>query len=196
MAERDAVRLRPALRGDAGDMARLVDMAGEGLARHVWQQAVGPGADPFAHGESRAARDEGAFSWRNGVIAEVEGAVAGLLVAYRIGDAPEPLDDLPEMFRPLQALENRALGTLYVNVLATYPEFRRRGVGTALLAEAERQGEGAAGLSLIVADANETARRLYRRFGFVDAGEEPLIADGWATESNKWILMLKPAASA
>ena len=49
---------------------------------------------------------------------------------------------LPAVFRPLQALENRALGTQYVNVLATYPEFRRRGVATRLLDEAERQGRG------------------------------------------------------
>ena len=48
---------------------------------------------PFAVGTRRAARDEGAFSWRNAVIAELGGAVAGGLVAYRIGDAPEPLDD-------------------------------------------------------------------------------------------------------
>ena len=38
---------------------------------------------------------------------------------------------LPAMFRPLQALENRAPGTQYVNVLATYPAFRRRGVARA-----------------------------------------------------------------
>jgi len=60
-------------------------------------------------------------------MAEVGGQVAGGLVAYRIGDAGQPLDELPPMFRPLQALENRALGTHYVNVLATYPAFRRHG---------------------------------------------------------------------
>ena len=94
----------------------------------------------MAVGARRAARDEGAFSWRNAVIAELGGAVAGGLVAYRIGPDPEPLDDVPPLFRPLQALENRALGTHYVNVLATYPEFRRRGCRLA----AARRG-GAAG---------------------------------------------------
>ena len=49
------------------------------------------------------------------------------------------------MFRPLQGLENRAPGTHYLNVLATYPAFRRRGVASRLLAEAERQGPGRAG---------------------------------------------------
>ena len=115
-----------------------------------------------------------------------------MLVTYTIAEAPEPLDDLPPMFRPLQALENRVPGSLYVNMLATYPAFRRRGVATLLLAEAGRQAATARGLSLIVADDNHDARRLYRAFGFAEVAEEPLVADGWVTESRAWVLMLKP----
>ena len=96
-------------------------MASEGLVRLVWQSMAEPGEDLMAVGARRAARDEGAFCWRNAVIAELGGAVAGGLVAYRIGPDPEPLDDVPPLFRPLQTLENRALGTHYVNVLATCP---------------------------------------------------------------------------
>jgi ribosomal protein S18 acetylase RimI-like enzyme len=99
------------------------------------------------------------------------------------------------VFRPLQALENRALGTWYVNVLATYPEFRRRGVARQLLAEAERQAAGA-DLSLIVADRNAGARRLYEAFGFRAAAEEPVVAEDWESESEAWVLMLRPARSA
>ena len=115
------------------------------------------------------------------MIAEIGGAVAGGLVTYRIGDAPEPLDELPAMFRPLQALENRALGTQYVNVLATYPAFRRRGVATRLLARGRAAGGAAArGLSLIVADRNAAARRLYEAFGFAEAARQPIVKEGWA----------------
>ena len=62
-----------------------------------------------------------------------------------------------------------------------------------LLAEAERQGAGARGLSLIVADRNLPARRLYAAFGFAEVASEPIVAQGWRTESRTWILMLKPA---
>ena len=189
----EAPTLRPARREDAADLARLVDLASEGLARHLWAQMAEPGEDVLDVGTRRAARDEGAFSWRNAVIAEIDGTAAGGLVAYRIGDAPEPLDELPALFRPLQALENRALGTHYVNVLATYPRFRRRGVASRLLAEAERQGAGARGLSLIVADRNLPARRLYTAFGFAEVASEPIVAEGWRAESRTWILMVKPA---
>jgi ribosomal protein S18 acetylase RimI-like enzyme len=185
--------LRPAGRDDAADLARLADLASEGMARFLWARMGAPGEDPLAIGIARAARDEGAFSWRNAILAEVGGAVAGLLVHYRIGTEPAPLDDQPGLFQPLQRLENRALDTHYVNILATYPAFRHRGVGRALLEAAERSAGDARGLSLIVADRNAPARRLYRRFGFVEAAAEPIVADGWQTDSTAWLLMLKPA---
>ena len=104
------------------------------------------------------------------------------------------MDEQPPMFRPLQALENRVLGTLYVNVLATYPAFRRRGVGSRLLAEAERQA-GRRNLSLIVADRNLTARRLYEAFGFDEIAREPMVKDGWETASDAWVLMVRDAGA-
>lgn len=189
--------LRPARPEDAADMARLGDLAGRGLSRHLWARQAAPGEDPLAVGARRAARDEGLFSWRNAVIATVGGATAGMLVSFPLADEPEPLDDLPAMFRPLQALENRVRGTLYVNMLATYPAFRHRGVGTALLAEAERQGATARGLSLIVADDNaEGAAALpllrFRRDGRGAAGargladrEPELGADGEAAATRR-----------
>ncbi|MBP7241683.1 GNAT family N-acetyltransferase [Amaricoccus sp.] len=193
-ARPEPVRLRPARREDAADLARLIDLAGEGLARHVWAGMAGPGEDPMAVGARRAARDEGAFSWRNAVAAEAAGAVAGALVTYRIA-AAEPVEGLPALFRPLQALENLAVGTQYVNAVAVCPRFRRRGVGRALMAEAARRSAGAAGLSLIVADANAGAIVLYRACGFAEAAREAIaIADGWSGHGADWVLMRAPAA--
>lgn len=186
----ETLRLRPARREDAPDLARLVDLASEGLAPHLWAEMAGPGETPLDVGTRRAERDGGTFSWRNAVIAELGGAVAGGLVAYGIGEVPEPPEAQPPMFRPLQELENRALGTFYVNVLATFPAYRRRGVGSRLLAEAERRA-GRRSLSLIVADGNLTARRLYEAFGFVEIGREPMVTEGWATASGAWVLMVR-----
>ena len=187
--------VRPARPDDAVDLARLVDTAAEGLASRFWAGMAGPGETALDVGMRRAAGEEGAFSWRNASLAELGGGVAGALVAYRIGRAPRPLDDLPPVFRPLQALENLALGTHYVNVLATYPEFRRRGVGSRLLAEAELQARGARGLSLIVADRNFAARRLYAAFGFVETARELMVKEGWSCASDAWVLMVKAAGA-
>ena len=188
----DAPALRRAGPGDAPDLARLVDLAGEGLPAHFWAAMAEPGEAPLDVGIRRVAGGDGDFSWRNAVLAEIGGRVAGALLSYRIGE-PSPLERLPPVFRPLQALENRALGTHYVNVLATYPEFRRRGVASRLLAEAERWGRGARGLSLIVADRNHRARRLYEAFGFKEAGREAMVKEGWQSSSSAWVLMVKPA---
>lgn len=111
--------IRPARREDAPDLARLVNLAGEGLPHYLWSRMAPKGEDVWRFGEMRAARDEGSFSWRNAWIAEADGHVAGSLIAYDIGPDPQPLDELPAMFRPLQALENLSPGTRYINVLAS-----------------------------------------------------------------------------
>ena len=112
---------------------------------------------------------------------------------------PEPVDDLPPMFRRLQALENRVPGSLYVNMLATCPAFRRRGVATALLAEARAAGgPPPRGLSLIVADDNRDARRLCRAFGVANVAEEPSSPRGGRRRAGpgcRWRSSMKVAPS-
>ena len=185
--------VRPATPADAADMARLVDLASEGMVRRFWAEMAEPGEDVFAVGARRAARDEGAFSWRNGWIAELGGVVAGLLVGYRIGDAPEPVDEAPAMVRGLCRARERGARELVrqrAGDLRAAPRLRRR--RRRCCGRRARLAEGAA-LSLIVADGNATARRLYEGFGFVEAERRPIVHDGWESDSREWVLMLRPA---
>lgn len=186
---------RPATRGDAAVLAELVNDAGQGLPLYLWEQMKEPGESAWDVGRRRAARDEGAFSWRNAIVIECEGEAAGCLIGYGIAEAPEPIpDDFPVMFRPLQALENLAPGSWYVNVLAVLPVFRNRGFGRRLLARAEEiaRAERRGGMSLIVADANAGARRLYERVGYREAARRPMVKEGWAGEGRHWLLLTKP----
>jgi ribosomal protein S18 acetylase RimI-like enzyme len=100
---------------------------------------------------------------------------------------------MPAMFRPLQELENEAPGTWYVNVLAVVPEQRRRGVGTALLRQAETSAaaSGHRGISIIVSDANIEARRLYKVCGYSEGAARPMIKEGWQNAGKNWILLTK-----
>jgi ribosomal protein S18 acetylase RimI-like enzyme len=59
---------------------------------------------------------------------------------------------------------------IYVHDLAVVPDFRGRGIGRALLAEAEKRAveRGCCKLTLEVQDGNLVARSLYQSFGFRD----------------------------
>ena len=66
----------------------------------------------------------------------------------------------------------RVAEELHVNNLAVKPEFRRRGVATALLKHALGEGArfGARRATLEVRRSNDAARLLYERFGFTVGG--------------------------
>ena len=148
--------IRPALRSDASDLARFVNMAGEGLPLHLWSRLATDNEDPWEIGRRRALREAGGFSFRNAAIVEAGGRSLGCMIGYRLADKAAAIDysALPPMFAPLEELEALAAGTWYVNVLAVEPGARGGGIGARLLALAERKaGEtGAAGTSIIVAD--------------------------------------------
>lgn len=182
--------LRPATSDDADLLARVIDMAGEGLPQVVWAGIGGPEADPWEVGRARALRDSGGFSWRNAVVAELGGRPAGAIVTYLPGPSPElPDADTPPVFAPLMALEALAPETRYINAMAVLPEARRQGVAQALMATPP---PGARGTSLIVTDTNAAARALYARLGFAEAARRPLVAGRWRTAAREWILMTRP----
>ena len=113
-------------------------------------------------------------------------------MTYAIGDKPEPIDRsaMPSIFVPLQELENLALNTQYVNVLATRPDFRCRGFGSILLGRA-RELAGKRRLSIIVSDANKAAMSLYSKHGYTPVDSRPITTvPEWRNDGKNWILML------
>ena len=187
--------IREAHKSDAAELAQLINLAGEGLPLYVWRQMAAPGEDPWEIGRQRAARDTGGFSYRNSVVAEVDGKVVGALVGYPVADEPEAIDadSTPPMFVPLRELENLAPGTWYVNSVAVFPEARGLGLGSALMRCAERTASdlGLRGISLIVSDANDGARRLYERLGYRETGSRPMVKEQWQNAGENWVLMIR-----
>ncbi len=182
---------RPATDADAAALAELVNFAGHGLPLHFWTLAAAPGQDPWEIG--RARQTARAAQGQIVVIDEGAGAIAAL-TGYPIGPAPEePGADTPALFRPLLELEALAPDSWYVNVLACQPAHRGRGLGGQLLALAERlaAAEGLARMSVIVADDNPGAARLYARHGYADVARRPCVRDGWRTGTRDWVLMTK-----
>ena len=188
----------PATPDDADALAQLVNMAGEGLPLYLWERMAEPGETAWDVGRSRARRDRGAFSYRNAITLRAHDdpgePVVACLIGYDVPDKLEPIGaDMPPMFVPLQELENLAPGSWYVNVLATMPEHRGKGLGGRLLAFAEKQARerGRRGLSIIVEDANTGARRLYERYGFRETARRPMVKEGWSSAGSKWVLLMK-----
>ena len=190
---------RPAVLDDAAALAELVNIAGEGLPLYVWSQMAGAQASAWDVGRDRARRETGGFSYRNAVVREERGRVVACLIGYPLKDDPAPGDytDMPPMFVPLQQLEDQVPGSWYVNVLASYPEQRGNGYGSALLALAEElaRNTGKPGLSVIVSDANSGARRLYERHGYVERNRRPMVKAGWDNPGEHWLLLTKTLAA-
>lgn len=186
--------IRAARKEDAKVLAELVHYASEGMALYLWENMTESGQTGWDVGYFRAARETGSFSYRNAMLIEHDSSVAGCLIGYSIAKEPQEIDpETPAMFRPLMELENLALDTWYVNVLAVLPPSRGLGLGTQLLDLADRTGRqhGCSGMSIIVADRNEGARRLYERHGYRDRATRPIVKDGWVTDNDNWILLTK-----
>jgi len=183
---------RLATREDAAALADLVNFAGEGLPLYLWTTMAKDGEDPWEVGRRRQAEKTGTAR----IIVADEGAgTLAALTGYAIGTTPEEITaDLPPPVVPLVELENLAPSTWYVNVLAAYPEARGRGLGARLLAVAEKiaRDDGVAEMSIIVADANTGARRLYERTGYAERARRPMVHDGWRGRGEEWVLLVKP----
>ncbi|MEM7462827.1 MAG: GNAT family N-acetyltransferase, partial [Pseudomonadota bacterium] len=131
---------RLATEDDAAILAQLVNEAGEGLAEYIWAKIAQSSPlpekpDPWEVGverQAKMARDGKA------IVLEAGGEPVAGLTGYAIASEPETIpDDMPEMFVPLQELENTVPDTWYINVLATLPEHRCKGHGSELLKLAE-----------------------------------------------------------
>ena len=183
--------LRLAMRRDARALAELVNFAGEGLPLHLWTKIAGPRADPWEIGRER---QEAKVDSANIVVVDEGDGVLAAMTGYVVGPEPEPVtDEMPPLFRPLQELENLAPESWYVNVLAAYPHARGRGYGTRLLQLADEfaREAGLDRLSIIVADLNDGARRLYERRGFSETARRPMVKEGWPGDGEEWVLLMK-----
>jgi ribosomal protein S18 acetylase RimI-like enzyme len=162
--------LRRATKEDVRALAELTEFAGGGIPGYLWSQLAKEGQAPIEVGIERVSREDANFSYRNAVVAEVDDRVTAMMLAYRLPEDRDDtdLDELPDLLRPLVELELRVPGSFYINALATYPEYRGRGLGTKLLEAANTLASeaGCEILGLEVFDQNEAALGLYERHGF------------------------------
>ena len=130
-----------------------------------------------------ARRVDSQYSYLNSRIALTDdGVKAGVCISYD-GGLLKPLrrsffEEANKVFgwnmsaHEIEALPGETCGEeFYLDTVMTLPEYRGRGVATALIRDAARKAEAARlPLGLLVADDNPRARRLYDSLGFISAG--------------------------
>ncbi len=167
--------IRPATTDDATALARLIDIAGEGIPTWLWTKSCLKGQTPLDIGTERARRATGGFSYTNALIAEDDGAPLGMVLSYAITKAPtENPDDLPAPIAPFVALEQHSVGTWYINALAVFEDHRDKGIGARLLKAAEDLAalNGFDIISIQVYGQNTRAVRLYQSLGYEKVAQE------------------------
>lgn len=197
MSVASQIRMRCATGADARAVARLIAIAGEGIPTWLWSREAKDGQDPLFVGTERAARPDAVFSYRNAVLAERGGEVAGMMLGYRLA-VPTPrdlagLDDLPALLRPIVELEYQVPGSFYINALAVFEGYRDAGVGTRLLQAAAGRATslGCTRLSVQVFSQNIGAVRLYERNGFRKVDSRPVEPHPCHPYDDRVLLMLR-----
>ncbi|MCG8512393.1 MAG: GNAT family N-acetyltransferase [Rhodospirillales bacterium] len=186
---------RAARRDDCRRIAELFNVAGAGVPEYVWTSMADeyPGLTPIEIGQQRYSRDDIPFSYRNTVVAEIDGRVIGILVCFPIEEVDSADEDAtdqdvpsdgageseeetgPDVMRPYRELE--IPGSFYICAVALEPDFRGQGLGTRLMEIARQQAReaGLKTLSLLAFDANPKAVKLYERLGFKTVETMPVV---------------------
>ena len=187
--------LRPPFRlateADAPVLAVLNNEASHGSRSRLAAHGR-PGADPWAVGVARQLPRVRDGLW---VVAdEGAGPVAGLLARPAAVEVPGP--EVPAIFPPMAELEALEPAALFVQIVATLREARGQGFGTRLMRIAEdiARARDRPRLSLIVADDNDGARRLYARLGFRPLAARPMVKEGWDGAGASWLLLVRDLA--
>jgi len=185
------VQFRPARKQDSGDIAKLFAISSDGVANYVWSTLAEPGEYPFDVGRRRYEREDTLFSYRNCTIAEVNGAIAGMLVAFPMQVDPDAEPETDPVLAPFSKLEED--NSYYICGVALFERFRGNGIGSRFmqLAEEKAKALGLEKSSLIVFEQNQGATRLYERLGYKETARAKVVPHPLIHFDGDAILMVK-----
>lgn len=177
------ITIRKAAIGDAELIATVVCMA------------VGYGREHPIYPVFRelAQREVAQYSYRNTLVAEVDGVAAGALVGYdgaQLKELREPIFGLLErhLDSPPKIEDETEAGEFYLDSLGVLPRFRGLGVGRRLLTTM-RDKAFAAGherVGLLVDFDNPRAEQLYTSLGWRRVGEKRFLGHPmWHLQTTK-----------
>lgn len=194
----NGVAIRDALAADVMQLAQLAIMAGHGLL-DIFYGGLIPGKSTAEIVAERRMLRPGNFAelanWR--VAMDGTGGVLGALNSFPHDvfekSPPDPLLTAERLavVDTLTELENSANGTYYINIIAVFPVRRKGGIGSALMAEAERLAlrGGFRRLALSTFEADTVLVDFYRGHGFRILGTRPIAPHPDLEHGGNWALM-------
>ena len=156
------------------------------------------GGDPKARAlypifRELAGRELSQYSYRNALVATIDGEAAGAIVGYdgaRLQELRVPLIALikEQLVESLEIEEETAAGEFYIDSLAVAPSFRGKGVGRRLLAAMRDKAfdSGYENVGLLVDFDNPRAEKLYSSAGFKRVEETTFLGHRmWHMQAKK-----------
>ena len=160
------ITIRKATSKDIYFLSELIDIA----ANQNWQDDTRK-----FYAENVCLREDVTYSWKNGLIAYTEeGEPAGGVFAYEGIVYDKFFENTVHAFSPNYEVKHSDRETnsqeFHFESLAVLPQYRRRGIATALINEVKKLYEASdcKRLTLAVETYNQEAITLYQKMGFVD----------------------------
>ena len=188
----ERLEFRPARKEDCRTIAMLFSLSSDGVSDYIWSQMTGEGGDIIDIGQKRYENEDSVFSYKSCMIAEVNGEIAGMLIAFPMFVDPEKnYSDTDPVLVPYEKLEED--NSYYICGVALFERFRGKGIGTEFMniAEEKAKESGFGKLSLIVFEQNEGAKTLYERLGYAEVAREPVVPHPLIHYTGDAILMVK-----
>ena len=184
------ITYRPAVREDARRIAELYSIASDGVSDYIWSKRAKPGDNLLDVGQKRYERRNVPFSYENCLVAEAEGIVVAVLLAYEMQDDDDYVENDP-ILKPFWLLEEP--DSFYVAGVAVDPLWRQRGMARILMQMAEERAreKGLRKLSLIVFEANTIAYPFYLRQGYRERMRKTIIPHPLIHYTGDALLLVK-----
>ena len=184
------LEIKPANQSQARLLAGYYTMSSDGVSKYVWSKLAEPGEDLLDVGARRYARENTEYSYQNCKLAELNGEPVAMLVAFPMHSDPKNLEDDP-VLKPFSILEED--NSYYICGVAVDEHHRGRGIGSALLREAEldAQRAGYDKVSLIVFEQNSRPHALYLRMGYREVMRTPIVPHPFIKYTGDALLMVK-----
>jgi ribosomal protein S18 acetylase RimI-like enzyme len=167
--------IRPALREDAGEIARLFLISSDGLAACIWSRMRMAGLSLEEIGAARYARTNTAFSFENCPVAVHGLRIAGMVHAFPMTPDTSGAGETDAVLRPYAEPADR--GSLSVPGPAVHDRYRGRGIGGELMDRlyALARPKDLPRISLICFGRNEAAPAFYRKRVFQEIARRPVV---------------------